>query len=83
MTSKAEMRSEREIQSRTGRHFSVENTIRIVLDGSGGDDSIAELCRREGKRSVADLAEPKSKASELIAGKAEIGRFADRQELGR
>ena len=55
MTSKAEMRSERKRQSRTGRHFSVETTIRIVLDGSGGDGSIAELCRRLGNRSVADL----------------------------
>ena len=32
----------------TRRHFSAEDKIRIVLDGLRGDDSIAELCRREG-----------------------------------
>ena len=30
------------------RHFSAEDKIRIVLDGLRGEDSIAELCRREG-----------------------------------
>lgn len=30
------------------RHFSVEDKIRIVLDGLRGEDSIAELCRKEG-----------------------------------
>ena len=33
---------------KTRRHFSAEDKIRIVLDGLRGDDSIAELCRREG-----------------------------------
>ena len=33
---------------RATRHFSSEDKIRIVLDGLRGDDSIAELCRREG-----------------------------------
>jgi transposase len=28
--------------------FSAEDKIRIVLDGLRGEDSIAELCRREG-----------------------------------
>jgi transposase len=28
--------------------FSAEDKIRIVQEGLGGDDSIAELCRREG-----------------------------------
>ncbi len=32
----------------TRRHFSAEDKIRIVLDGLRGEDSIAELCRREG-----------------------------------
>ena len=30
------------------RHFSAEDKIRIVLEGLRGDDSIAELCRKEG-----------------------------------
>jgi len=32
----------------TRRHFSAEDKIRIVLDGLRGEDSIAELCRKEG-----------------------------------
>ena len=30
------------------KHYSAEDKIRIVLDGLRGEDSIAELCRREG-----------------------------------
>src|SRR3712207_9097451 len=36
------------IRRATRRHFSAEDTIRIVLEGLRGEDSIAELCRREG-----------------------------------
>ena len=38
----------KDIRRATRRHFSVEDKIRIVLDGLRGDDSIAELCRKEG-----------------------------------
>ena len=38
----------KDIRRRTRRHFSAEDKIRIVLEGLRGDDSIAELCRREG-----------------------------------
>ncbi len=38
----------KDIRRKTRRHFSAEDKIRIVLDGLRGDDSIAELCRREG-----------------------------------
>src|SRR5215204_6251075 len=38
----------REIRRVTRRHFSAEDKIRIVLEGLRGEDSIAELCRREG-----------------------------------
>ena len=31
-----------------GKQYSSEEKIRIVLDGLRGEDSIAELCRREG-----------------------------------
>jgi transposase len=38
----------KDIRRATRRHFSAEDKIRIVLDGLRGEDSIAELCRREG-----------------------------------
>jgi len=38
----------KEIRRATRRQFSAEEKIRIVLDGLRGEDSIAELCRREG-----------------------------------
>ena len=38
----------KDIKRRTRRHFSAEDKIRIVLEGLRGDDSIAELCRKEG-----------------------------------
>lgn len=38
----------KDIRRTTRRHFSDEDKIRIVLDGLRGEDSIAELCRREG-----------------------------------
>jgi len=38
----------RNIRRATRRRFSAEEKIRIVLDGLRGEDSIAELCRREG-----------------------------------
>ena len=36
------------IRRSTRRRFSAEDKIRIVLEGLRGEDSIAELCRREG-----------------------------------
>jgi transposase len=38
----------KDIRRKTRRNFSSEEKIRIVLDGLRGEDSIAELCRREG-----------------------------------
>ena len=38
----------REIRRKTRRKFSAEEKIRIVLEGLKGEESIAELCRREG-----------------------------------
>ena len=38
----------KEIRRATRRQFSTEEKIRIVLTGLRGEDSIAELCRREG-----------------------------------
>jgi len=38
----------REIKRKTRRKFSAEEKIRIVLEGLRGEQTIAELCRREG-----------------------------------
>ncbi len=37
----------KDIRRATRRHFSAEDKIRIVLEGLRGEDSIAELCRKE------------------------------------
>jgi transposase len=38
----------KQIRRATRRQFTAEEKIRIVLSGLRGEDSIAELCRREG-----------------------------------
>jgi transposase len=38
----------KDIRRATRRHFSAEDKIRMVVDGLRGEDSIAELCRKEG-----------------------------------
>ena len=38
----------KDIRRATRRHFSAEDKIRIVLECLRGEDSIAELCRKEG-----------------------------------
>lgn len=38
----------KDIRRRTRKHHSAEDKIRVVLEGLRGEDSIAELCRREG-----------------------------------
>ena len=37
-----------DIRRATRKHYSAEEKVRIILDGLRGEDSIAELCRREG-----------------------------------
>src|SRR6202140_638255 len=54
MRSKVERHSEeaekrvRDIRRATRRQYSAEDKIRIVIAGLRGEDSIAELCRKEG-----------------------------------
>jgi len=54
MRSKAERHSEeakkavRDIRRATRRQFAAEEKVRIVIAGLRGEDSIAELCRKEG-----------------------------------
>ncbi len=38
----------REIKRKTRKRYSSEEKIRIVLEGLRGEDSISELCRKEG-----------------------------------
>ena len=38
----------RDIRRQTRKKYSAEEKIRIVLEGLRGEDSLAELCRREG-----------------------------------
>jgi transposase len=38
----------KDIRCAARRHFSAEDKIRIVLEGLRGEDSIAELCCKEG-----------------------------------
>ncbi|MBT5929062.1 MAG: transposase, partial [Rhodobacteraceae bacterium] len=38
----------KEIKRASRKQYSSEEKIRIVLDGLRGEDSIAEVCRREG-----------------------------------
>ena len=38
----------KDIRRATRRHFSAEDKVRIVLEGLRGEESVAELCRREG-----------------------------------
>jgi transposase len=54
MRSKTELDSEaaektvRDIRRATRRQYSAEEKVRIVIAGMRGEDSIAELCRKEG-----------------------------------
>ena len=42
----------RDIRRATRRQFSAEEKIRIVLEGLRGEESIAELCRKEGSAQI-------------------------------
>jgi transposase len=48
MSNNSPEKSVKAIHRRTCRKYSAEEKIRIVLQGLRGEDSIAELCRREG-----------------------------------
>ena len=46
--SNAAEKTVRDIKRATRRHFGAEDKIRIVIAGLRGEESIAELCRKEG-----------------------------------
>ena len=52
----------RDIRRATRRHFSAEEKIAVVLEGLRGEESIAELCRREGIASGARQAGQRRRA---------------------
>jgi transposase len=47
----------RDIRRRTKRKYSAEEKIRIVIEGLRGEQTVAELCRREGviRRTLWDI----------------------------
>jgi len=47
-TKRSAEKTVRDIRRATRRNYSAEEKIRIVLEGLRGEDSIAELCRKEG-----------------------------------
>ncbi len=73
----------RDIRRKTRRKYSAEDKIRIVLEGLRGEDTIAELCRREG---IAQNLYYKWSKDFLEAGKkrlaGDVEREANSTEVG-
>ena len=59
----------KDIRRATRKQYSAEERIRIVLDGLRGEETIAELCRREG---IAQIIYYKWSKEFLEAGKARL-----------
>jgi len=72
----------REIRRKTRKKYSAEEKLRIVLEGLRGEETISELCRREG---IHQNMYYKWSKEFLEAGKqrlaGDIKREADRQEV--
>jgi transposase len=66
----------RTIKRKTRRQYSGEEKIRIVLEGMRGEESVAELCRREG---IAQSLYYKWSKTFLEAGKARLNGDIKRQ----
>ena len=66
----------REIKRRTRRKFNSEEKIRIILEGLKGEDSIADICRREG---IAPGVYYKWSKSFLEAGKRRLNGDTQRE----
>jgi transposase len=64
------------IRRKTRRKYSAEEKIRIVMEGLRGEETIAELCRREG---IAQSLYYKWSKEFLEAGKARLAGDAKRQ----
>ena len=71
----------KDIRRATRRHFSAEGKIRIVVEDMRGDDSLAELCRREG---IAQSRYDTGSKAFMEAGKRRLaGDTAQRAPLGQ
>ena len=72
----------REIKRQTRRQFNSEEKIRIILEGLRGEDSIANLCRKEG---IAPSIYYKWSKAFLEAGKRQLSgdtsREANREQV--
>ena len=66
----------REIKRKTRRKFNSEEKIRIILEGLKGEDSIADICRREG---IAPGVYYKWSKSFLEAGKRRLNGDTQRE----
>src|ERR1041385_4154183 len=66
----------RDIRRQTRKKYNAEEKIRIVLEGLRGEESIAELCRREG---IAPNMYSKWSKEFLEAGKARLTGDVKRQ----
>ena len=69
----------RTIKRKTRRQYSAEEKIRIVLEGMRGEESIAELCRREG---IAQSLYYKWSKEFLEAGKSRLAGDTRREADG-
>ena len=58
----------KDIRRATRKHYSAEEKIRIVLDGLRGEETIAELCRREGIAQSICFIRQKINLSQVFAG---------------
>jgi len=66
----------RTIRRKTKRQYNAEEKIRIVLEGLRGEDTVAELCRREG---IAESLYYKWSKEFLEAGKSRLTGDTKRQ----
>jgi transposase len=66
----------KDIKRKTRKQYGAEEKIRIVLDGLRGEDSIAELCRKEG---IAQGLYYKSSKDFMEAGKKRLAGDITRQ----
>jgi len=66
----------KDIRRRTRKHHAAEEKIRIVLEGLRGEDSIAELCRREGIATSLYYSLPKFIAAAVQAAPVYLDRDA-------
>ena len=70
----------RDVRRATRRQFSAEEKIRMVLEGLRGEDSVAELCRREGiATDVTPISHPAGTGILWSSG-AMLGSFTGRGE---